>query len=84
MLLLSARTRQGGEADIGTRREVEEVLTFIYTRVYPESYSSDPTENRLYREYCTQLLMRELTALPTDIRSLSSAQLAAPLERKNT
>ena len=62
MLLLSARTRQGPlDAEV-QRAEVEEVLSFVYTSVYPEGYSSDAEENRLYREYCHDLKERELRA----------------------
>lgn len=50
MLLLSARARPN-ESDTVTNREVEEVLTLIYTKVYPEGYSPDPAENRAYRDY---------------------------------
>jgi hypothetical protein len=77
MLLLSARNRQSTfNADVH-REEVQEVLSFIYTQVYPEGYSSDPAENQSYREYCTALRDREVASFPERVRSLSSAQLVA-------
>jgi hypothetical protein len=77
MLLLSARNRRGASGADVQREEVKEVLSFIYTKVYPEGYSSDPAENQAYREYCTALLSREVGALPERVRSLSSSQLVA-------
>lgn len=77
MLLLSARNRQAAFGADVQREEVKEVLSFIYTRVYPEGYSSDPAENQAYREYCTALRDKEVAALPERVRSLSSAQLVA-------
>ena len=82
MLLLSARTRQGSLNAEVQRAEVEEVLSFIYTCVYPEGFSTDPEENRLYREYCQNLRERELGGLPERIRSLSSATLVAQVRKK--
>ena len=77
MLLLSARNREGASSGEVHRQEVKEVLSFIYTKVYPEGYSSDAAENQAYREYCTALRDREVAALPTTVRSLSSSQLVA-------
>ena len=74
MLLLSARNRQGASSTDVQRDEVKEVLSFIYTNVYPEGYSSDLAENQAYREYCTALRDREVAALPDKVRSLSSSQ----------
>lgn len=82
MLLLSARTRQGPLNAEVDRSEVDEVLTFVYQSVYPEGYSTDPDENRVYRDYCASLKDRELAALPDRIRSLSSAQLVAQVHNK--
>ncbi len=59
------------------RDEVKEALTFIYTKVYPEGYSSDPAENQACRQHCTALRDREVDALPDRVRSLSSSQLVA-------
>jgi hypothetical protein len=83
MLLLSARNRQNAsDADI-QREEVKEVLSFIYTKVYPEGYSSDGAETQSYREYCTALLDKEVASLPEKVRSLSSAQLVAQVRNNN-
>jgi hypothetical protein len=82
MLLMSARNRQGAPGAEVKREEVKEVLSFVYTRVYPEGYSSDPAENQAYREYCTTLLEKEVAALPERVRSLSSAQLVAQVRNK--
>jgi len=82
MLLLSARTRKTEAENSSHRSEVEQLLTFIYTSVYPEGYSPEPEENRAYKEYCVRLLKRQLGSLPPQIRSLSSAQLSAQLGRK--
>jgi hypothetical protein len=77
MLLLSARNRSGvTRADVQLE-EVKEVLSFVYTKVYPEGYSSEPDENRAYSRYCTELLEKEIAGLPGLVRSLSSAQLVA-------
>jgi hypothetical protein len=83
MLLLSARNRQGASGADVKREEVKEVLSFIYTKVYPEGYSSDPGENQAYREYCAALRDREVAALPERVRSLSSAQLVAQVRNNN-
>jgi hypothetical protein len=77
MLLLSARNRQGPFNRDVQREEVKEVLSFIYTRVYPEGYSTDYSENQSYRKYCAALLVREVAALPERVRSLGSAEIAA-------
>lgn len=82
MLLLSARTRQADSVGGSYRSEVEELLVFIYMNVYPEGYSADAEQNRAYRRYCEELLDREKKTLPGQIRSLSSAQLAALVGKK--
>jgi hypothetical protein len=76
-MLLSARNRQGAVSLDVEREEAKEVLSFIYTRVYPEGYSSDPAENQAYREYCIALRDKEVAALPERVRVLSSKQLVA-------
>lgn len=77
LLLLSARSRSGPLAASVDRSEVEEVLSFIYTKVYPEGYSTDSRENQAYLAYCSALRDREVAMLPNQVRSLSSAQLVA-------
>jgi hypothetical protein len=82
MLLLSARNRQCALSADAQREEVEKILSFIYTRVYPEGYSSYPAENQAYRDYCTALLDKEVAALPENVRSLSAAQLVAQMRNE--
>jgi hypothetical protein len=84
LLLLYARTHPESAANnsMSARAEVAEILTFIYTRVYPEGYSSDRKEDRLYREYCSQFKDRQIASLPTEIRSLSLKQLVAQVRLK--
>ncbi len=82
MLLLSARDRQGASHAEAQQQEVKEVLSFVYTNVYPEGYSSDLEENQAYREYCSALLDKQIAALPGHVRSLSLGQLAAQTQKK--
>jgi hypothetical protein len=77
LLLLSARTRHTELGSTDHRSEVEEVLRFIYTNIYPEGYSFDQSENLAYRDYCARLLDTETAKLPPEVRSLSCAQLIA-------
>ena len=82
MLLLSARNRNSTTGDGVSREEVEEVLSFIYTSVYPEGFSPIASETQAYREYCSALRDKEVAALPQHVHSLSSAQLAAQVKNK--
>jgi hypothetical protein len=77
MLLLSARLRDNLLHEKSQRSETAELLAFVYTRVYPEGYSTDALENSEYRAYCLALLNCELAKLPGAIRSLSVKQLVA-------
>jgi hypothetical protein len=77
MLLLSARIRDNQVSAEVQRLEATEILSFIYTRVYPEGYSTDVAENQEYRDYCHGLRDREIAALPAGVRSLSVKQLVA-------
>lgn len=81
MLLLSARTRSE-LVPTSYRHEAEELLEFIYTKVYPEGYSTDVEESVSYRRYCEALLEREKRALPERVRSLGSTQPAALLGKR--
>lgn len=81
LLLLSARVRPQNTHAVDAREELSEVLKFVYTKVYPEGYSEDVNENKLYREYCERLLCEQLAALPEIVHSLSSAQLAAQITK---
>jgi hypothetical protein len=84
MLLLSGRIRDNQVSAEGQRSEALELLSFVYTRVYPEGYSTDALENREYRNYCLALLNRELEALPAEVRSLSVKQLVAQVRNRQS
>lgn len=84
MLLLSARMRKDNSPTAPYRAEAEELLAFIYGHVYPEGYSIDTNQNLAYRQYCEDLLRREMDTLPSEIRALGSSQLAALLGKKKT
>jgi hypothetical protein len=82
MLLLSARTRHGSADSVNHRAEVEEALCFIYTKVYPEGFSPEPSELAAYKDYCAELLKTEIAKLPLEVGSLSCAELAAQIGKK--
>jgi hypothetical protein len=84
MLLLSARIRDNQVSAEGQRSEASELLSFVYTRVYPEGYSTDALENGEYRDYCLALLNRELAALPAEVRSLGVKQLVAQVRNRQS
>lgn len=77
LLLMSARTWQAKVSAEIDRMEVEQILSFIYTDLYPEGYSTDPRENTAYREYCSGLRDRTISSLPSPIRSQSCAELVS-------
>jgi hypothetical protein len=77
LLLYAMALSQGTDNSTNHWKEAAEILSFIYTVVYPEGYSPDPEEKRLYSEYCARLKEREIAALPATVRSLSVKQLAA-------
>lgn len=77
LLLLSARNRQNTCNEENHYEEAKEMLSFVYKKVYPEGYSPDFAENKAYRDYCESFLETEIASLPSCVRSLSAAQLAA-------
>jgi hypothetical protein len=84
MLLLSARIRENPANAQNQRSEAAELLSFVYTRVYPEGYSMDALENGEYRDYCLALLNRELANLPAQVRSLSVKQLVVQVRNSQS
>ena len=81
LLLMFARTqRHSGHAAISPE-EVAQVLSFIYTDLYPEGFSSDPGQNELYRQYCAKLMQRVIAALPPIIHLLDCGELVSQARR---
>jgi hypothetical protein len=82
LLLLSAKMVPSLEPSADQlRTDVAEMVSFIYTSIYPEGYSADPEETRLYRNYCERLRDQELAGLPANIRTLGLKQLVAQVRR---
>jgi hypothetical protein len=82
LLLLSAKMVPSLEPSADQlSTEVAELVSFIYTSIYPEGYSADPEETRLYRRYCERLRNQELARLPANIRTLGLKQLVAQVRR---
>jgi hypothetical protein len=72
LLLLFALTLQPPlTASAVDRADVENILSFIYTDLYPEGFSTVVSENEAYRAYCASVLAAALSALPQPILSLS-------------
>jgi hypothetical protein len=79
LLLLSAKTHAEAIDTSPEQRRSEAValISFIYTRIYPEGYSADPEEARAYKAYCGSLRDQEVATLPLTVRTLSLKQLVA-------
>lgn len=66
MLLLCAMIRRSLPERL-PRAEVSKLLSFVYTRVYPDGYSADTDETAAYADYCRALLAREARAIPDSV-----------------
>jgi hypothetical protein len=83
LLLLFALARQQPLATAHVAREdVENILSFVYTDLYPEGYSAVATENDEYRAYCASLCDKAIQALPQPISSLSYSDLLSQVRNK--
>jgi len=75
LLLLSARARSGPSNREDIRREVIDLLSFVYCDLYPEGFSSIEEEDAAYRAYCKTVFDRTVMGLPEKIKVINPAHL---------
>jgi hypothetical protein len=76
MLLMYAPKRASSDGCL-SKSDAENLLAFIYKRLYPESFSAIAEENDAYRRYLEDLYQAQTALLPDRIASLSFAQIRA-------
>jgi transcriptional regulator NrdR family protein len=81
LLLFASPARQTRNEDVD-RAEVERILSFVYMDLYPEGYSTVPSENDAYRQHCGFVRDQALRALRHPVRSLSCADLVSQVRNQ--
>jgi hypothetical protein len=81
LLLFASPTSRVRTGDVD-QAEVERILTFIYADLYPEGYSTVPSENDEYRRYCGIVRDQAVRTLRQPIQSLSCADLVSQVRNQ--
>ena len=82
LLLLFASRNGNSQSNHIAEAEVEHILSFIYTDIYPEGYSTVPSENEAYRDYCVSVRDQALRTLRQPVKSVSCADLVSQVRNK--
>jgi hypothetical protein len=82
LLLLFASPSTHAPANDVDQAEAERILSFIYMDLYPEGYSTVPSENDEYRQYCQLVRDQAVRALRHPVRSLSCADLVSQVRNQ--
>jgi hypothetical protein len=82
LLLLFASRYGDTRTNHVEQAEAERILSFIYTDLYPEGYSTVPSENEAYRQYCAAVRDQAVRALHHPVKSVSCADLVSQVRNK--
>ena len=83
-LLLMVAQRPSEVRGSLTKKQIKELLQFVYLWVYPTEYSEVETENVAYTKYLKALFLREIASLPSKIPLLDSKSMFRDSEESRT
>ena len=81
MLLMYAYEADETDSGFVPREQVEEMLQFVYTTLYPSDFSINESDTENYRAYAAALFNRQSENLPQEVKTLDFKEIKARFMR---